>query len=298
MDGNGGHSYVTINTNTGQYGYPGSTNMVGIASAGSTTYNGGDALVEFRVSTVGHVTPYVVQNACSDKSCYYGARLHTSQHMLELAKRSGNVTNILASVSFTANANILYWTRLHVSVGTGSTTLQAKVWANGTAEPGAWMVTATDTSPLASNLVGTGGSWDQTGTGESISYVCYAFATSGLAHPCTLAAGPTATPIPTNTSGPTVTPTPTNTSSPAATPTSTPSAATTTPVPGTILAPAQQGNMFCLRRHRRLHHVRRFLSPPTQCSWALDGAARQRDVLRGADHEALRLGDVHVGRGC
>src|SRR3954454_21141124 len=87
--------------NTGQYGYPGSTNMVGIAAAGSTSYSGGDALVEFRVSTGGHVTPYVGQNACSDKSCYYGARLHTSQNLLELTKRTGNVTTILASVGFT-----------------------------------------------------------------------------------------------------------------------------------------------------------------------------------------------------
>jgi hypothetical protein len=42
------------------------------------------------VSAVGHVTPYVVQNACGDKSCYYGARLHTSQNKHELARRLGN----------------------------------------------------------------------------------------------------------------------------------------------------------------------------------------------------------------
>jgi hypothetical protein len=65
-------------------------------------------------------------------------------------------------------------------------------------------------------------------------------------------------------------------------------AATPTPVASTA-TPAQPGNVFCLRRHRRLHHVRRILSPPTQCSWALNGAARQRDVLRGADHGALML---------
>ena len=53
-------------------------------------------MVRFAVSAVGHVTPYVVQNACPDKSCYYGVRLHTSQNKLELAKRSGPTTSILA----------------------------------------------------------------------------------------------------------------------------------------------------------------------------------------------------------
>src|SRR5207245_2735327 len=126
MDGDGTHPYVTIGTNTGVYAYPGTINVVGIASSGSATHNGGDALVKVKVSAVGHVTPYVVQNACSDKSCYYGARLHTSQNRLELAKRAGNVTGILAAVPFTAGANTFYWMRLHVTAGS-SNTLRAKI---------------------------------------------------------------------------------------------------------------------------------------------------------------------------
>src|SRR5207248_2239724 len=78
---------------------------------------------------------------------------------------------------------------------------------------------------------------------------CYAFATSGLAHPCALAAGPTATPTPTKTPGPTSTPipptntpvpptsTPVNTPvPPTPTPVNTPVPPTPTRVPGTILA--------------------------------------------------------------
>jgi hypothetical protein len=158
-DGDGTHANVTISNDTGVYGYPGVTNVVGIASADSTTYNGGDALVKFAVSAVGHATPHVVQNACGDKSCYYGARLHTSQHKLEIAKRSGGWTSILASVLFTASANTLYWMRLDVTASS-TDTLQAKIWADGAPEPTSWMVTATDASPLGSNLVGMGGSWD------------------------------------------------------------------------------------------------------------------------------------------
>jgi hypothetical protein len=108
MDGNGSKSFVSISNDTGVYAYPGAINLVGIASSGSTTYNGGDSLVEFRVSTVGHVTRYLVQNACSDKSCYYGARLHASHNRLEIAKRVGGGTGILTSVPFAATANTLY----------------------------------------------------------------------------------------------------------------------------------------------------------------------------------------------
>ena len=183
MDGDGSKEFVTISGQTGSYGYPGSINVVGIASAGSMTHNGGDALVKFAVSVVGHVTPYVVQNACPDKSCYYGARVHTSQNRLELAKRSNNWTAILASVPFLPRAHTFYWMRLHVIAGS-STTLQAKIWADGSLEPTSWLVTATDSSPLAANVIGTGGSWDLAGTGESIQYACYAYAARGLAAPC------------------------------------------------------------------------------------------------------------------
>jgi hypothetical protein len=129
------------------------------------------------------VTPYVVQNACPDKSCYYGARLHTSQNKLEVAKRSNNWTAILASVPFRPRANTFYWMRLDVVPGTRDT-LRARVWPDGAPEPASWMVMAVDSSPLAANLVGTGGSWDLSGNGESIRYVCYSYATSGLAARC------------------------------------------------------------------------------------------------------------------
>lgn len=205
MDGNGSKSFVTINNNAGVYGYPGGTNQVGIASSGATAYNGGDSLVAFWMSAVGHVTPYVVQNACADKSCYYGLRLHTSQNKLELAKRVGNSTMVIAMLTFTPSANTRYWMRLDVSVGRGKVTLRGKIWADGSAEPG-WMVTATDNTPLAANLVGTGGSWDMTGTRESINYACYAFAVSTLASACSASLPPQPTPTPTT---PTPTPTPT-----------------------------------------------------------------------------------------
>jgi streptogramin lyase len=120
LDGGGSLSNVTIASSTGQYAYPGSTNQIGIAAAGSGTYDAGDSLVEFSVSAAGHATPYVVQNACADKSCYYGARLHTSAGRLEVAERAGGSTGILAAVPFTASAGTHYWMRLDVAYVAGA----------------------------------------------------------------------------------------------------------------------------------------------------------------------------------
>src|SRR5205807_1076466 len=151
---------------------------------------------------------------------------------LEVAKRSGGSTTSLASVSFTATATTFYWMRLDVATG-ASATEQARIWADGSPEPQGWMVRATDSSPLAANLVGTGGSWDLAGAGESIQYVCYAYAASGLAAPCstptatqtvipTATATATATPSPTQTKTSNATPTLTTTATPSGSPTSTP----------------------------------------------------------------------------
>ncbi len=227
MDGTGSLASVSLTNNTGQYGYPGATNVVGIAAAGSTPYNGGDLLAQFTVSAVGHATPYIVVNACADKSCYYGVRLHTSQNRLELARRSGGGTGILTTVAFTPAANTVYWMRLDVVPSGTSTSLQAKIWADGSPEPASWMLSATDSSPLAANLVGAGGSWDQVGTGESMNYSCFAYAASGLASPCGSAGGGVPTPPP----PPPPTATPTPPPPPTATPTPPPPTATPTPAP-------------------------------------------------------------------
>jgi len=141
MDGGGAMSNVAIAGNRGKYGYPGAINQVGIATAGTVAYNGGDSLVEFSVSAVGHATPYVVQNACPDKSCYYGARLHTSQNQLEVATRSGATTTIIGSAPFTASAGTLYWMRVNVLFFAGSSTLTEHSISNGIGDPWGTAVT-------------------------------------------------------------------------------------------------------------------------------------------------------------
>ena len=211
-DANGSQPYVSIANSTGLFGYQGSTNVVGLATAGTTTYgNGADALVSFTMSSVGHVIPYVLLNDCANKSCYYSAQLHTSQNTLEIGERKKNANTVLASVPFTASANTLYWMRLDTATDR-SGTIEAKVWADGAAEPG-WMAIGNDNNALAANYVSAGASWDVAGTGESVNFSCYALNTGGnAALPC--APNPNATPTPTQTSTSTPTPTPTSTGGP------------------------------------------------------------------------------------
>ena len=196
-DANGSQPSVSIANNTGLFGYQGSTNVVGLATAGTTTYgNGADTLVSFTMSSVGHVIPYVLLNACVNKSCYYSAQLHTSQNTLEIGERKKNANSVLASVSvpFTVSANTLYWMRLDTATNR-SGTIEAKVWADGSPEPG-WMAIGNDNNALAANSAGAGATWDVAGTGESVNFSCYALNTGGSAAlPC--APNPNATPTPT-----------------------------------------------------------------------------------------------------
>jgi hypothetical protein len=212
-DADGSQSYVSITGNTGMFGYQGSVNVVGLATAGTTTYgNGADTLVSFTMSSVGHVIPSVFLNACANKSCYYSAQLHTSQNTLEIGERKKNINTVLASVPFTPSANTLYWMRLDTATDR-SGTIEAKVWADGTPEPTGWMVTGKDNNALAANYVGAGASWDVAGTGESVNFSCYALNTGGnAALPCP--PNPNATPTPTSTAASTPTPTPTPTGGP------------------------------------------------------------------------------------
>ncbi len=207
MDGSGSQPFVTISNQTGRYGYQGSVNQIGIASAGATVYKGGDALALVQLSAVGHGTPYITLNACSNKSCYYGARLHTSQGIFELAKRTNNTTTIVAARAFSALPTTKYWLRLDVVPSNKrSTTLNAKIWQDGTAEPTNWLLSWNDNSPLAAGYPGAGGSWDINGTSEYFAYSCYAFASSGNAAPCIRPPGPTPTPTSSLTPPPTPTP--------------------------------------------------------------------------------------------
>jgi hypothetical protein len=76
----------------------------------------------------------------SDTNNWYKAYIDGKQ--LVIQKKVQGTATTLASATFSATAGTSYSIRFRV-VGT---TLSAKVWATGAAEPAAWTVTTTDSS--------------------------------------------------------------------------------------------------------------------------------------------------------
>jgi Glycosyl hydrolase family 12/IPT/TIG domain len=170
-DADGTHAYDTITGNTGRMAYN-ATNTPNFARAGTAQYNGGDALAEFSLSSIGAPVFYLPQNFCADKSCGYQARLNTNNTKIELARRAGGTTTPEASAAFTATAGQKYWMRFnYASAGVA----KMRIWADGTAEPGTWNLTWTDTgTKLGANYTGLGGSFNAS-NGSTISSYYYAF---------------------------------------------------------------------------------------------------------------------------
>src|SRR6266568_4634402 len=69
-------------------------------------------------------------------------RIRINSNSLGIGKYSGGALSGIASTAFTANAGTFYWLRATVQ----GSTLQAKIWQDGSGEPGTWTLTATDTS--------------------------------------------------------------------------------------------------------------------------------------------------------
>lgn len=181
-------SLWSIGTLKGHLAYPGAINTGKFGSLGSATFANGDELAELSVSDHGAAVPFLLSNMCSDKSCSYQARINTSNNKLEIGRRASSSTVIETSTPFTVIANTDYWVRLNVNNTTG--VVRAKAWADGTTEPG-FMLSWTDTAPLAAGLPGEGGTWTATGTGQQINWECYAFRSASTlsAKPCQTSTG-------------------------------------------------------------------------------------------------------------
>jgi hypothetical protein len=79
----------------------------------------------------------------------YGLRIGVSSNASEnnklvLRKTSNGVSSVLASAAYTATEDV--WHRIKMAYTASSGLVQAKVWAVGDPEPGAWMVEHADTS--------------------------------------------------------------------------------------------------------------------------------------------------------
>jgi hypothetical protein len=62
--------------------------------------------------------------------------------MFDIIKHVGGTPSTVAGASFSVAAGVKHWIRFRVQ----GTTLQAKIWLDGTSEPAAWTVTGTDAS--------------------------------------------------------------------------------------------------------------------------------------------------------
>jgi YVTN family beta-propeller protein len=215
------NAVFSITNNTGKITNAGSTSLNAIVGPMSTDedvlFSG--SLSAFSSSNIGSVIRW------ADTNDWYKAYIDGTN--LVIQKKVNGATTTLKTTPFTATTNTNYCLRVQV-VGT---TLNARVWATGQAEPANWMATATDAT-FASGRVGLR-MLTQGGTATYTSFTATSLAP-------TPTPTPTANPTPTATPTPTNTPTPTPTSTPTPTPTNTPAP---TPVSSIIAQDTfQRGN--------------------------------------------------------
>jgi hypothetical protein len=122
-------------------------NNTGQVSSGTTSYSAvlGPVATNAEVVFSGSMSSYTNNNLgavlrWSDTNNWYKA--YISGTTLVVQKKVNGATTILGSVPFTAKAGTSYTLRFRV-VGS---TLSARVWQTGTAEPTSWMIMVTDTT--------------------------------------------------------------------------------------------------------------------------------------------------------
>lgn len=118
---------------------------------GSLATADGEALFRFAradtTNTIGTLLRW------TDSNNFYLSFLDGSGN-LKLYKKVAGTATVINALTFSTTANTFYWMRFRVQ----GTTLEQRVWQDGTAEPSAWTYSATDTS-----LSGSGGSANSVG---------------------------------------------------------------------------------------------------------------------------------------
>jgi len=111
-----------------------------LAQLGTRTITDGEVLCRLTIGDPNDILGIQARFSVSggQPTCYkllwYGGNLH-------LNKAVAGVNSQLTTVAFTMSAGVFVWFRLRVQ-GSG---LYGRAWQDGTAEPGAWMTTITDT---------------------------------------------------------------------------------------------------------------------------------------------------------
>jgi hypothetical protein len=78
------------------------------------------------------------------------------------------ITGLGTSMVFAYTTGARYWLRFVTETVSGSTSLQAKVWKDGYAEPDGWSTTVTDSSTVQQGVSGRVGAYFNTSGGRSV----------------------------------------------------------------------------------------------------------------------------------
>ncbi len=115
---------------------------------------------------------------------WYQADVNTFLGALELRKRlNGTMTTVL-STPMPCAAGTTYWLREDVRIVNGVALVQARFWADGTAEPSGWQVSWSDTAPLAAGQAGAMGDWFKDPAASTrVQFLTWSYAATGLASP-------------------------------------------------------------------------------------------------------------------
>ncbi len=116
---------------------------------GTTTPPDTNSRIRFQVSSTSDGFGLVTrQSGSGTTSSRY--RLSVTGTTLTLAKTVSGTSTTLGTATVTLSANTFYWLRLSV-IGT---TIQGKMWADGTSEPSTWTIASVTDTSLTSGLFG------------------------------------------------------------------------------------------------------------------------------------------------
>lgn len=82
-----------------------------------------------------------------DSNDFYAAGMNfLSTNNFAIRKDKAGTFTTVANTSFTAAVNTFYWIRFNCTGSAGNWTLKAKIWQDGSGEPGPFTITGTDSS--------------------------------------------------------------------------------------------------------------------------------------------------------
>jgi RHS repeat-associated protein len=217
----GTSSTLAVSGNEGHMTPSPSSNLL---TLGTATATDGEGLVRFATSDPANDDCRIVLRMDGTATNYYMAGWHAEGSNLDIQKHDGTGFTSLAATTTDLLSDTAYWIRFRVA----GTTLSARIWQDGTAEPTTWTVSVTDSSITGPGRAGMRAYGD--GTRWNSDHFAFGSLDGG---------GPTDTPTDTATATPTgtVTATPVNSVTATVTQTATATAtaiASITPITRTI----------------------------------------------------------------